>query len=132
MLIHLDIDPATISTAQQRRWTRTGRTYMPRQVKDTHARYMELLEPYTPQEPVTGPLMVICTVWYKSPTRKQNGAYRDKRPDLDNIWKGLSDCITKSHIWQDDSQVAELHIRKQYCYEGDAPHITVSIRKLEA
>ena len=131
-MIHLDIDPATISTAQQRRWTRTGRTYMPAPVKNTHARYMELLQPYTPHEPVTGPLRVICTVWYKAPTKKQAGAHKQTRPDLDNIWKGLSDCITRAGIWNDDSQVTELHLRKCYCYDGDAPHITVSIRKLEA
>lgn len=104
---------------------------MPAAVQATHARYMEQLAAYTPQEPITGPLRVKCVVWYKSPSKAKAGAYRDKRPDLDNIWKGLADCITRSHIWQDDSQVAELLISKRYICDGDHPHITVSIRRIK-
>lgn len=103
---------------------------MPKAVKATHSRYMEQLAAYTPQEPITGPLRVKCTVWYKSPSKGKQGAYRDRRPDLDNLWKGLADCITKAQIWGDDSQIAELDISKRYCCEGDHPHITVSIRRI--
>ena len=129
MQIRLDIDPKDISTAQQRRWTRTGRTYMPATVKRTHARYMEALAEYVPDEPMTGPLRVTCVIIYQSRRRCESGCYRAVRPDLDNIWKGLADCITRSHIWEDDSQVADLRIVKRYSKEGEEPHIDITIEQ---
>ena len=127
MQIRLDIDPRDISTAQQRRWTRTGRTYMPAAVKQTHARYMDALAEYVPDEPMTGPLRVTCTIIYQARKRSESGQYRTMRPDLDNLFKGLADCITRSGIWKDDSQVADLRIIKRYALEGEEPGIIVDV-----
>lgn len=104
---------------------------MPAAVQATHAQYMEQLADYTPQEPITGALRAKCVIWYRSPSKGKQGAHKTTRPDLDNIWKGLSDCITRAGIWQDDSQVAELDISKRYCVDGDHPHITVTIRRIK-
>ena len=48
----------------------------------------------------------------RTPVRVSIKAYapdRRKR-DIDNILKGLFDAMTHTHIWEDDSQVKELHI----------------------
>lgn len=129
MRIRLDIDPRDISTAQQRRWTRSGRTYMPATVKRTHARYMAALQQYVPDEPMTGPLRVTCTIIYQARKRSESGQYRTMRPDLDNLFKGLADCITRSHIWEDDSQVADLRIIKRYTKGEEEPHIDITIEQ---
>lgn len=127
MRIKLDINPATVSTAQQRRWTRSGRTYMPASVKNTHSRYMAALQQYVPDEPLDGPLQATFTFVYPSRKRSDAGCYRACRPDSDNLAKGLMDCMTRIGIWQDDSQVADLRIIKRYAAEGEEPGIIVDV-----
>jgi len=50
-----------------------------------------------------------------------------KRPDVDNLCKGVMDCLTMSGILDDDNCVSTLHLRK--CRETCEPYIMVSIAK---
>lgn len=53
-----------------------------------------------------------------------NGTLRPtKKPDIDNLVKGIKDGITNV-IWKDDSQVTELIARKWY---GESPKAVVTI-----
>jgi Holliday junction resolvase RusA-like endonuclease len=53
-----------------------------------------------------------------------------KRPDLDNIQKGTQDALRD--FWIDDSQIADLAIRKYYVAVGQQPSIKIKISKLES
>jgi crossover junction endodeoxyribonuclease RusA len=70
-------------------------------------------------KPVTGPLAVDIEAFF--PDRR--------RRDLDNILKSLLDSLTHAGVWEDDSQITDLRIRK-------GPHIAgmvkVNITQLEA
>ena len=48
-----------------------------------------------------------------------------KRPDLDNYGKLLLDALNK-YVWQDDSQIVDLHLRKRF---GSPPRIDILIRE---
>lgn len=102
---------------------------MPATVKRTHSRYMEALAEYVPDEPLHGPLRVTCVIIYQAHKRSESGQLRDKRPDADSLYKGLADCITRSGIWKDDSQVADLRVVKRYTEGEEEPHIDITIEQ---
>jgi len=68
----------------------------------------------------------------KSYTKKKLKAIQDgalmyqKKPDLDNLAKGILDALNQT-VYKDDSQIVELNVKKQY---GDTDHVTVKISKL--
>lgn len=81
------------------------------------------------------PIAVHLTFVYappKSYTKKKLKAIQDgllmyqKKPDLDNLAKGVLDALNNT-IYKDDSQIVELSVRKQY---GDTDHVLVVIEKL--
>lgn len=51
-----------------------------------------------------------------------------KRPDLDNLQKGTQDALRD--FWLDDSQIADLAIRKFYVAVGQQPCIKIRITKI--
>lgn len=59
-----------------------------------------------PKEPLTGRLALLVTV--HPPDRK--------RRDLDNLAKGLQDSLEKAGVYVDDSQVDDLHIKRECCW----------------
>lgn len=54
---------------------------------------------------------VMITIWL---TFQDN-----RRRDIDNVIKPILDCITKSGIWKDDSQVDELRVIR--CHYNNTP-----------
>ncbi len=69
------------------------------------------------------PLQVLIDFIFKAPTKKQRGMLKTTRPDLDNMAKGLLDCLTEAGLLADDSQITTLRLRKSY---GD-PGVAVTI-----
>lgn len=49
-----------------------------------------------------------------------------KKPDIDNVMKGVADALSKV-IWKDDAQVVEAHLVKTY---SENPGITATITPL--
>jgi Holliday junction resolvase RusA-like endonuclease len=49
------------------------------------------------------------------------------RPDLDNYEKGVMDALNK-FLWEDDSQVVELHARKLYAAGDESPGVHVMVQ----
>lgn|SRR5574343_832218 len=68
--------------------------------------------------PYTGELVV--TLIFTLPTRR--------RVDCDNLSKNVLDSLT-GLLWNDDSQVIDLHIRKQY---GNPPGVAVAVDECAA
>lgn len=71
--------------------------------------------------------MPIPPSWSKKKQKEAVGQYHNKKPDIDNLVKGLFDSLN-GLIWKDDNQVAKLRAVKIY---GENPGITVEIRGLE-
>jgi crossover junction endodeoxyribonuclease RusA len=56
----------------------------------------------------------------------------DKRErDLDNFAKAACDALTHSHVWDDDSQIDELHLIRGAVVPHDG-HVIVQIRRIES
>lgn len=65
------------------------------------------------------PVSVEMVAWYPDKRRR----------DLDNILKGPLDCITHAGIWEDDSLIESLSIRKAG-YDQHNPRLEIEIREI--
>lgn len=88
---------------------------------------------HAPPAPLTGPLRLAVAFvfpWRKSETKKRRAlgpVPNDTRPDCDNLVKLVADVLTKLRFYDDDGQVASLHVSKSW---GDDVGILVEIEKL--
>ncbi|MED4401332.1 RusA family crossover junction endodeoxyribonuclease [Metabacillus fastidiosus] len=55
------------------------------------------------------------------------GEYHTKKPDTDNLVKGVFDALNKL-VWQDDNQVAKVTAVKSY---GEVPGMEIVINELK-
>ena len=90
---------------------------------------------HRPDQLLTGPLELRVKVYkstLKSFSKKkaaeaERGELRPaKKPDVDNYIKGIKDGLNKV-IWQDDSQIVDLHVSKFY---SSSPRIEVEVTTL--
>ena len=102
--------------------------------KSKHAtnELMMLFEPHRPAVSFKGPLRL--TILWMYPYRKSEPKSRrwpckpcDTRPDVDNIFKGIGDILTRLGFYGDDGQVAELHLTK--CWNAETG-IAVTLEEL--
>lgn len=56
--------------------------------------------------------------------------WKPQKPDVDNIAKAVLDLLG-GHVWKDDSQVVDLHVRKLNAPQGVEPFIRVTIATAE-
>ena len=68
--------------------------------------------------------------WQESaPKRiKSPDAFMVERPDLDNLTKSFQDCMTELRLWDDDSQIAVLHLEKHRT--DGRPRVALRVRTL--
>ena len=117
----------------------SGKTvlYDPAKSRD-FKQYVKLVaSQYKPQELITGPVHLELTFYQSTPKKyhtKPKQALIESgvllpvsRPDLDNLAKGVKDSFSKI-IWQDDSQVVSMLVRKFYSM---TPRVEVQISYLE-
>lgn len=120
-----EFNPPT-ATAQQRRHTRTGKTYQPEKVKLAAATLQAIFERHAPPEPFRGPVRLQLAWTYPHPkkTAGMGVSCKTTRPDLDNLAKLALDAMTAAKYWEDDAQVVDFHTCK---YHGDLPGIAVIV-----
>lgn len=87
---------------------------------------MAHLEPHRPPTPIAGPVVLDVT-WCFPCKGKSDGAPHVKKPDTDNLQKGLKDIMTKLGWWKDDAQVFSEHVTKLY---NSIPGIRIDIEEL--
>ncbi|UQD53323.1 RusA family crossover junction endodeoxyribonuclease [Bacillus methanolicus] len=71
--------------------------------------------------------MPIPESWSKKQRAAAIGEYHVKKPDADNLVKGVFDAMNKI-AWKDDNQVAKITAIKIY---GENPGIEITIKELE-
>ena len=62
------------------------------------------LDRFKPKEPIRGPVM-LEVLWCFPKDGKPDGTPYTKKPDTDNLDKGLKDIMTRLGWWVDDAQV---------------------------
>jgi Holliday junction resolvase RusA-like endonuclease len=84
-----------------------------------------------------GPIRVSLHCWFKRPqshfrTGKRSAELRDglsqwhtKKPDADNVFKAAADALTHLGVWRDDSQIADVIVKKYYTTGNARSQITI-------
>ena len=110
----LNIDPPTRTAQQKGTSVINGHVhhYVKPEVRAAQDILREALRPYAPDEPIAGPVHLRVEWHFTSKSHKPS--WRTTRPDLDNLQKGLKDCMTAEGFWIDDSQVCAEYAQKQW------------------
>lgn len=83
-------------------------------------------------EPMHGPLRLHATFILPRP-KSMKGDHCErhiKRPDIDNLLKGLKDSMT-GVCWLDDKQVCAVSSSKWYAAKGEKPGVIVEVEELK-
>lgn len=84
------------------------------------------LEPHRPSEPLRGGVVLDVT-WCFPLEGRADGAPFLKKPDTDNLQKGLKDIMTEFGWWEDDAQVFSEHATKIH---SRVPGIRIDIEEV--
>lgn len=88
---------------------------------------------HRPPQPFSCPLALEVTFVIRRPQSLSAKRHPDgrtpapRRPDLDNLQKGLQDAL--QGFWEDDSQIVQLNLAKVYAARGEDPKIEIKIHK---
>ena len=120
------------ATQQEKKWRRivdpkTGEDRLSSYPSPAWSRARDVLaanlEPHRPSAPIEGPVVLDVT-WCFPAKGHADGAPHVKKPDTDNLQKGLKDVMTKLGWWKDDAQVFSEHVTKLY---SSIPGIRIDI-----
>jgi Holliday junction resolvase RusA-like endonuclease len=75
-----------------------------------------------------GPVRVDLLFGFKAKRKIDIGQYRVCKPDSDNLAKAALDALTDAGAWNDDAQVAQLHVAKVYAKD---PFVQIRIEPLQ-
>lgn len=90
------------------------KAFLPRRGGAWSAKCGLAAEQHAPPEPWTDAIEVWLTFYLKTP--KKRGARPTKRPDVENLGKGILDQFN-GVLWDDDAQVTDLHYSKRYAID---------------
>ena len=138
MMVKFEIPGEAVPKARPRVVNVHGfsRTYTPKRTTNFENLVKVMYTESYPDVVLSGPLAMEIRVFFqipKSATKKNRtkwltGRYPvTKRPDLDNLIKSICDALNKV-AYDDDSQVAEIHITKEY---GEIPKTMVTLKEIE-
>lgn len=115
-------------------WTGKTVLYDPVKSKDFKQFVRLVAMQHAPKELIKGPITLLVDIFRPTPKRLQtkpqqalikSGELRPTtKPDVDNYVKGIKDGLNKV-IWEDDSQVVDLTVRKFYSL---SPKVVVCIK----
>ncbi len=119
MKIVIPLNPA----GQMRpRFTRAGIIYKHKKQRIKESMLIEHLIPHQPERPIEGPVELHVKAFLPIPSswsKKKQRQARDGeilptvKPDADNIFKNISDCMDKV-FFKDDKQICFLSVHKYY------------------
>lgn len=108
--------------------------YEPHELQAVRLKYKDMLAGHRPSEKLAGPLH-LHVIWCFLTDRHPDGAWRDTKPDTDNLQKLLKDCMTQVGFWEDDAQVCSELVEKRWVRGlrkgGTASGIWIQISQME-
>lgn len=127
--IYLPINPPTATAQMKGVRVVHGHPHFfeKKEVSEAKAILKDQLLKFVPDEPIKGAVRIDVTFAFGTKDKKKvRGEFRTTRPDLDNLFKGLADCLTDLGFWEDDSQIVSLMLRKLWVPVEDA-HLSITI-----
>jgi Holliday junction resolvase RusA-like endonuclease len=132
----LPVDPLTVQTGGKRICVIAGRPrfFKTKKVEKWETAVGLLSNPHRPRTPFAGPIRLTAVFVLKRPQSLAGKKHPDgrlysiKRPDVDNLVKGLQDAL--KGFWEDDSQVVEMALTKVYAAKGEEPKIEITIESI--
>lgn len=127
--IYLPIDPPTRTTQQKGLRVVHGHAHFfeKKEVSQAKALLNDQLLKFVPDHPIEGAVRLDVTFAFGTKDKKKiRGEFRTTRPDLDNLFKGLADCLTDLGFWNDDSQIVNMSLRKLWVPVEDA-HLSITV-----
>lgn len=137
--IYLNINPATLPTAQQKGLNRkTGRIYTKTKIRNARSLLLGAIQAATGgihEASPKGAWEVHVAYFYHPKTfpRRLWGKLKTTRPDCDNLTKLIHDVIAELGIgFADDAQAAITCQTKRYVASPDEPpHIVITLKRAE-
>lgn len=74
-----------------------------------------------------GPVFLDVTFYFAIKDKKRWGQWKTSRADCDNLVKLLQDAMSDIGFWDDDAQIANLHVRKKF---DSKPGILIKVGRL--
>lgn len=94
------------------RMTKTGHVYTPKKTADYEFLVQQVWH-YAGRPKIAGAIRLEVVFYYARPKSAPDRHHHTGRPDLDNLIKAVLDGLN-GYAFDDDSQVVEIHARKQY------------------
>lgn len=119
--------PWQVEPKQSARFAKAGRfmrSYQPAKVVRNSEALTLLALQHKPPAPMRGALRVDVTYEFPwragdSQKKRRNGpAWKDTKPDLDNLTKQVLDVLQSAGFYQNDAQIAVLKVSKMFCGHG--------------
>ncbi len=82
--------------------TRNGRHFLTQEARDYYQLVAQTVVLSNQNTQLAGKLHVECDIYPPD----------NRRRDLDNAWKTISDACTKAFVWQDDTQIHRLVLER--------------------
>lgn len=107
-----------VRIAQSKGGKRFAMHYTPGKVKKNAGNLAAIIAPHRPAEPMQGPLrlsVIFQYAWRASESKKTKEkpfAYKDKKPDIDNLMKQISDVLQATGFVVNDAQFADVTLKK--------------------
>ena len=121
----------------------TARVYNPKTAEGWKTLIAVAARPFTPTEPMAGPIQMDCTFIFQRPKahfvandrsrelKAKAPKWHISKPDVDNIWKVVMDCLKTLDFYHDDSQICQGRTEKRYTYYSiEAPGVQIEITAL--
>ena len=136
-MVHFIVKGAPIVKARPRFTSINGkvRAYTPKK----SATYENLVKSEAQKyliKPIEGPVGLYIHFYLPRPkrliwkTKEMPSIFTDKRPDIDNLAKAVIDGLNNV-AFNDDGQIAMLHIQKKYCEGNSTSRTSIKIEKLD-
>lgn len=126
--------PWIVQPKQSTRFTKEGRRYTPKGVRENAAALAAMFAEHVPDKPLAGPLYLDVTFaypWRKSESKKRRDAaiqWKDTKPDCDNLYKQVADVMERCGFFENDAQIATVGISKQW---RDNPSLSIRLGEIE-
>ncbi len=121
----------------------TARVYNPDTAEGWKTLIAVAARPFTPTEPMSGPVIMDCEFIFQRPKahfvagdrsrdlKAKAPTWHTTKPDIDNLRKPVMDCLKTLGFYHDDSQICMGTTMKRYPEDGGTSGVLITIRTFE-